>query len=416
MNKKADVQKAVMRGIVDLIRAKPLYGHVLQQLHKVFLTGDPANADPRMPTTMAVGKQPGEMLVKLYVHEAFVQEIWDKAKDENQACDQVMTVLEHEVLHLIFNHLELEFSDRLRGNVAIDLVCNSLLNQNNLPGEPCLPAKYGFEPNQSAMWYYTHLKDNKEFQNQCKNGNFGVPGLSEAAKNGHLGGMRGSHSMWGEMLKDPVMREMVKDLVRKSKELCDKNYGDVPGQVIQQIEDLFDRKASIVPWNRVLRMFAASAAESNLDYTMKRLSRRFGTRPGTRKEDVLNLAVAVDTSGSVDDNLLALFFNEIKWIWKNGAKITVYEADAQIQREYQFKGKFTGEVAGRGGTDLEPVLKEVEGKYDALIYFTDFYAPQIKHRYNIPILWVLKTDMDKSQFPYEWGKHVKIEDMNAVPA
>jgi predicted metal-dependent peptidase len=149
---------------------------------------------------------------------------------------------------------------------------------------------------------------------------------------------------------------------------------------------------------------------------MKRISKRFDCRPGTRKGDVLDLGVAVDTSGSISDDQLKLFFNEIKWIWKNGARITVYEADTHVQAEYRFKGKFTGKVHGRGGTDLEPALKKVEGKHDALIYFTDFYAPKIDKKYKIPILWVLTTDLERKDYPYQWGKFVKIQDGKAVAA
>jgi predicted metal-dependent peptidase len=66
-------------------------------------------------------------------------------------------------------------------------------------------------------------------------------------------------------------------------------------------------------------------------------------------------------------------------------------------------------VHGRGGTELEPVLKAVEGKYDALIYFTDFCAPTITKRYKIPTLWVLTEDMDKENYPYKWGRVIKID-------
>jgi predicted metal-dependent peptidase len=66
-------------------------------------------------------------------------------------------------------------------------------------------------------------------------------------------------------------------------------------------------------------------------------------------------------------------------------------------------------VHGRGGTDLNPVLREVEGKYDALIYFTDFYAPPLERRFRIPTLWVLHTEIEKSQYPCDWGRFVRIE-------
>jgi predicted metal-dependent peptidase len=157
-------------------------------------------------------------------------------------------------------------------------------------------------------------------------------------------------------------------------------------------------------------MFVASATESNLDYTMKRISKRFGTRPGTRKEDVLNIAVAVDTSGSVCDEQLTKFFNEINWIWRNGAVITMYEADADIGRSYPYRGKFNGQVTGRGGTDLNPVLREVEGKYDALIYFTDFEAPPLERQFRIPTLWVIHSSISPDAYPCDWGRVIRIEN------
>lgn len=402
-----EVKKVIVNAIVDLIRHKIFYGHILSQLSKVYIKGEKV-----VVPTMGVGKNRNDLLVKLFVNEDYVQRMFTEAKSKEQAWNWTLGILEHEVLHLVFDHLNIHFSDNTRGSVAVDLVVNSCIREESLPSmknsSPCLPKHYGFPEHESAYWYYSHLKDNKQFQNDCKNGAFGIGGMfSDAMK---------SHSIWEEAAKDPILKELIKDIVRQAKELCNKDYGNVPSEVIEQIDDILRKRKQIVPWQKVLRMFCATATESNLDYTMKRQSKRFGTRPGTRKEDVLNLAVAVDTSGSISDQQLVLFFNEIRWIYKNGVFVTIYECDAEIQKVYKFKGKFTGEVHGRGGTDLEPVLKAVEGRYDALIYFTDFYAPKIEKKYQIPILWVLTTEMSRDEFPYPWGRHIKIEDCMVVPA
>lgn len=255
------------------------------------------------------------------------------------------------------------------------------------------------------MWYYQNLKNNPKFNAMQKAGAF-KKGGSHAI----------SHDMWGDLTKDPLAKEFAKDLVRKAKDLCSNSYGNVPAGLIEQIENAMRRDKPIVPWNQVLRQFCASATESVLESTMKRISKRFGTRPGTKKEDVLNIAVAVDTSGSISTENLKTFFDEIRWIYRNGAVVTIIEADAAVARTYKFRGKWDGTVHGRGGTDLEPALKEAEGNYDALIYFTDFEAPRITKRYNIPTLWVLTSDMDKSEFPYPWGKHIKITNNVASAA
>ena len=396
-----DVERELIKGIVHLARHKEFYGHIVQQFDKIHVKGE------HRVQTAAVGREPGDRFIKLYLNHDFFGGIF-KESGPDKGRIFMLSVLEHEIMHIIFGHLFLIFQDFVRGNVAKDCVVNSYLPEDTLPGNYIHPEQYGFEKGKSAMWYYTHLRDNKKFKEQCASGAFGPGGIYS-----HI---MSSHAMGEDVKNDLVAREFMKDVIRKSKDLCNKNYGNIPGEVIAQIEDLLRREKSVVPWAKVLRQFCASTAESVLDYTIKRISKRYQTRPGTRKGDVLNIAIGVDTSGSISDEQLKLFFNEIRWVWKNGAIITVYEADCQICAEYKFKGKFTGKIHGRGGTDLEPVLKEVEGEYDALIYFTDFYAPKIEHKYRIPILWVLTTELNKSDYPYRWGKCIKIEDGKAVAA
>ena len=419
------VKKEIFRTCVDILRNKAFYGHIIQQMEKKFVD------NRHHIKTMGVGKRKGDYLIKFFINEDFVKDFYEKAKTYNEACRWLQGVVEHEVLHIVFNHLNLKLTDHHRSAIAVDLVVNSNIDKNSLPPGGMFPEDFKFPQNKDAIWYYTHLKDNKKYKDMMANGQlpFGLSGIGSCPKCGkgvkdqgqegnkcpvcgdgcRKNGAVGSHAMWDEVANDPLMKELMKDLINKAKDLCGKKYGNVPGSVIDQVEKMNQRKKSLVPWNKALRMFAASACESNLDYTLKRVSKRFGTRPGTRKEDVLNLAAGLDTSGSISNKQLAIFLNEIKWIWRNGANVTVYESDVDIQNVYKFRGKFNGEIHGRGGTNLEPVLKETEGKYDALIYFTDFYAPKIETRYRIPTLWILTNDMPEEEFPYKWGKHICID-------
>ena len=410
MSRDISVQKEVMLTIIDLIRRKPFYGHILQQMQKIHLSSK-SSGGVDMPT-IGVGKLPGEIVIKLYIFEDFIKGVWAGAKDEKHAVLMMRSLLEHETLHCVFDHFSLDFSDKLRGAIATDLAVNSFLNKDELPPGQ-FPDMYKLPFSKSAAWYYAHLENNDEFKKQKKMFGDNFSGCDKGSGS-ELGDGSGSHGMWKDLAKDPLMRDMIKDIVKKAKESCGGSYGNIPGQIITMIDDMMKRKPWIVPWNKVLRMFAASATESNLDYTMKRISKRFGSRPGTRKEDVLNLAVAIDTSMSISNEQLVVFFNEIQWIHKSGATVTVFEADTKVQRKYLFRGKFNGSVAGRGGTDLEPVLAATERKFDALVYFTDFEAPKIEKRYRIPILWVLTRNMPKEHFPYEWGKVVSIDGDKAI--
>jgi predicted metal-dependent peptidase len=394
-----DIQKELIKGIIHIARHKEFYGHVIQQFQKVYVR------HPHHVSTAAVGRFPGEKFIKLWLNLDYFEELYEASGKD--AWNFVLGAEEHEILHLCSSHLTLHFDDKVRGNVAVDLAVNSHLVENQIHEAWPTADKYNFPKGKAAVWYYENLKGNAKFQQQLKSGAFGPGGVMEW--------LARSHSGWEELEKDPIAKEFVKDVLRKARELCNKNYGNIPSDIVEMIEEMLKREKPIIPWGHVLRMFCASAMESVLEYTMRRESKRYGTRPGTRKGDVLNLAVCVDTSGSISQEMLKLFFNEIRWIWKNGAIVSIVEADCSVARgPYKFNGKWNGEVHGRGGTDLEPALALVEGKYDACIYFTDFYAPPVSRVYRIPTLWVLTTELEKSQYPAQWGRHIKIEDSRAV--
>ncbi len=200
-----------------------------------------------------------------------------------------------------------------------------------------------------------------------------------------------SHSMWGAVKGDEMTAEMIKDIVRKANETCKQmgKWGDVPGAIMQAIDECYESKKQIVPWEVVLKDFLASSSENVLDYTMKRKSKRYDTRPGTKKDDVLSVAIGIDTSGSIDNEVLEMFFSELHWMDKTGTKMRVFEWDTQVNKEYDFS-EFDGTITGRGGTDPTDFLKKAtEQKYDCIIVFTDLEFAPIKDEYNVPMLWVV---------------------------
>lgn len=407
-----NVKDEVDIGCIELMHLFPFYGHILVQLPKFYLEKkDNQYAIP----TLGVGKDgKEEMLVKMYIVEEYVKEVYGEYK-HTVAFTHLMEVIKHEIIHIVFNHLSIDMPDKARAAAAADLSVNSYCEKDNFVfkidpksgqkiSQGLFPEDYSLPPKKSFIFYYNQLLNNKKFKKQCQEGAFGVGGL--------FSDVVSSHEMWKKALEDPMLKEMVKDLVRKSAKLCreTKNWGNTPAEMIEQIDELVKLDHAILPWQSILRLFCASAMESNLDYTMKRRSKRFGTRPGTKKEDVLNLAIGIDTSGSISNEQLKMFFNELYWMSKNGAIITVFEADTEITREYPY-AQFDGKVRGRGGTDLEPILREVaDRKFDALIYFTDFYAPKISKNYGVPVLWVLsECDLNREDYPYDWGQYIHID-------
>ena len=120
------------------------------------------------------------------------------------------------------------------------------------------------------------------------------------------------------------------------------------------------------------------------------------------------MLIAIDTSGSVNNNELKEFMNEIHHVHKAGVDISIIQCDTEIRSIDDYNGDFTLNVVGRGGTDFDPVLKyfEQHKEYTSLIYFTDGEcSTSIKP--SKPILWVLSEQSSTNEgLP---GRVIKLE-------
>jgi predicted metal-dependent peptidase len=390
----SEIELETIKAIIKLMSTKAFYSHIIQQFDKVFLP--PENKEIE---TAAVGKTRSQKNLKLFINEGYFEKL---LKDPKKGKAYIISVFEHEILHVVLGHLFINFSDSVRGNIACDIVVNQYVDP--VHDDWMTHTRYSLPEGKSCFWYYEELKKNAKYQEDLKNGAFGV--------NGMFSYMNDAHSKWKGCTGDEGCESMVKDIMRKARDACDNSYGNIHGDVKAYLDTFLKFEKEKVPWNRILRLFVSQSAESNLGYTIQKISKRYGTRPGTKQEEVLNVAVTIDTSGSISDEDLVEFFTEIRAIWKNGANVTIIESDCEVGKTYKFKGKFDGNISGRGGTDLEPAMMLVDKakEFDAHIYFTDFYAPKISKKYKTPVLWVLTSDIPEDQWPYEWGKKVNIRD------
>lgn len=112
--------------------------------------------------------------------------------------------------------------------------------------------------------------------------------------------------------------------------------------------------------------------------------------------DTLSLCVAIDTSGSINDELLGVFLEEFKNIMQNfpAVQIELIIADARVHGHYTFQGgeKMDFPLKGGGGTDYRPVFDYIDSNLPLttmLLYFTDGdgWYPKINPSYEV--LWAL---------------------------
>lgn len=347
-----------------------------------------------------------------------------------------VAILKHEMLHIAMQHLGMfdQFSDKKLLNVAADLEINQYIS-TELKGSTWegldikdgefkgvkLPLKAG-----TRTYYDLLQKELDEYDKQQQSSGLGTG--SDNGGNGDVvgdekdetsnsgegsgegegfaewfrsGGNGEEHSLWEEFenLSEAEKKLIQKQIDHQLKEVAEqtqRSRGTVPGELSSYIDKLFEKVEAVIDWKQYLRRFGTRSAKIETKKTRKKPNIRFGSGPAIKIKPKRNTLVAIDTSGSVSDQDLIEFFNEIDAIHKTGTTVTIMECDSYVHRTYQYEGNKQDvlRVCGRGGTSFDPVMEEIfkaPGKYQNLIYLTDGYAPAPQRVPMVPILWVINS-------------------------
>lgn len=443
------IDDEISKAAFSLLLKEPFYAHVL--------AGMPREVTERVRTAAVAwnGQQ-----VRLLVNPDFFQ--------KSLTASQRVAVIKHEVLHVVFRHL-FRGSDRDPEieNLAADLVVNQLVPPWPLPKGVVLLNSFPelkLQPNQTLEQYYALLiKLYREMQRhgytrsvegvagepstgssdqslskkgKSKAGNgktgpsAGIPDWarktsapqSAVTMDGFLGDhSRGDHAPWangGDALGAAAGRYAVGSVLIRSRERTPPHqWGSMPASLLSELALILAERQPKIDWKRTVRIFCASSGRTKLKTTVKRVSKRYGTRPGIKVQRMQRLLVAVDTSGSIDQNMLECFFAEIHGAWRAGATVTVVECDAEVQRSYEYLGKTPTTVQGGGGTAFEPVFvwMREQQSFDGCLYLTDGCGPAPETRPPCKLLWVVPTtdgssglsaDDDESALPF--GPTIKL--------
>jgi len=175
--------------------------------------------------------------------------------------------------------------------------------------------------------------------------------------------------------------------------------GNLPKDLKFVVPEYFSHK---VNWRELLYGYIASYAKSTYFFVppnMKYLYR--GIYLPSLSSDLLRIVIAIDTSGSVDEELLKLFLGEVNAIMQSypNYEIDIITADAKIQSHNIFLpgDNLNYEVSGGGGTDFRPVFKYIDQYIDyptLLLYFTDGMGTHSEMSVNYDVLWVMPEAKD----------------------
>jgi predicted metal-dependent peptidase len=153
--------------------------------------------------------------------------------------------------------------------------------------------------------------------------------------------------------------------------------------------------ASHVPWKVLLAEYFASSFKSDAK-TWDKLSRRVPSMlPGRRREPAGIVAVCVDSSGSIDEDLFSAFFSEVDSISAvRGVERWIVVADCEVKEVLGPEDPVPTMFSGGGGTSFGPAIGRAEElSADLIIYLTDGegeYPPEP----STPVLWCFSTRRD----------------------
>ena len=337
----------------------------------------------------------------------------DPARVDEWDVPEIGAVLLHEVWHLLRDHharasaLGVTDEQRLLWNLAADAEINDDLVAAGLPlpGCPVLPASLGRPDGLLAEEYF---RTAKRSAGECDCGSG-----SDAVAREHEDGSPSEESAG----LTPTQAEMVRVSCAQAIAAEVRVRGDVPLGWQRWAEERLTAK---VDWRSVLsaqvRRCMASAAGA-VDYSWSRPSRRSvpGVLLPSLRRPVPSVAVVVDTSGSVDDVMLAQALAEIDGALSSaGARrgdVTVLSCDAAVKAAQRVRSATQVRLSGGGGTDMRVGIAAAERlrpRVDAVIVLTDGETPWPDEPLRVPLVVGLLSSCDSDVPP--WARVVQCHE------
>jgi len=373
---RVEVLDRIITARVGLLLRHPFFGNMATRLRILA-------ADDWLPTAAVDGRN-------LYFNTQFFNAMSNK---------EIEFVVAHEILHMVFDHLgRRDDRNPMLYNIAADYIVNNTLVRDRIGETPKIVDC--FQDFKYEGWTSEEVYD-ELFEEAKKNGEEYLKQLGEMLDE-HLdmdegdgkeegdGGQEGKDSNGNSVSKrkpkfsDEEMKQ-IKDEIKENMLSAAQSAGagNVPAGVARMIKELTEPKMN---WRELLRQQIQSTIRD--DYTFARPSRKGqmsgAILPGMNFSETIDIAVALDMSGSIGTQQGADFLGEIKGIMEEykDYKIKVWCFDTKVYNEQDFSAEggedlLDYEIMGGGGTDFQAnwtYMKETGYVPKKFIMFTDGYA------------------------------------------
>jgi predicted metal-dependent peptidase len=332
-----------------------------------------------------------------------------------------MFIIAHEVMHYVFNHCglsvpfrqskkvkfadgtELPYDDQLM-NVAMDLVINDLLIESKIgtfPKEGCHDTKIATHKDSFLDAYKKVFKQQQQGGGGGGGGNppGGGKGFDQLLAPGTMQGKSAEQAVQDR--SDTAWATAVAAAIAVAKA-----RGKLPAALERMFSDILEPEVS---WQDMIRaFFARKVGAGGYDWRKpdRRLIQRDIYAPQRSGNGCGDVVVAVDTSGSIGQRELDVFFGEMRGILDDVRpnRLFLVWCDAKVHHvdELDQTSDLTGlKPHGGGGTDFRPVFEWIDDNNvtpDALVYLTDGmgYFPSDEPRY--PVVW--GSIYEASKYPF----------------
>ena len=375
---RVEVYDRIIVARVGLLLRHPFFGNMATRLRILA-------ADDWLPTAAVDGRN-------LYYNTQFFNAMNNK---------EIEFVVAHEILHMVFDHLgRREDRNPMLYNIAADYKVNNLLVRDRIGTTPSIVdcfQDFKYEADTSEEIYDKLFEDAKKAGKELQELLDQLDDEGEMLDE-HLDDGDGSGDE-GEEEKDANGNNVSKKRPKYSKEELKKirdeikegmmtaaqaaGAGNTPGEVARMIKELTEPKMN---WREILQQQIQSTIRN--DFTFGRPNRKSwhtgAILPGQDFDETIDIAVALDMSGSIGNAQAEDFLGEVKGIMDQYAdyNIKVWCFDTKVYNEQDFSADggedlLDYEIIGGGGTDFMAnwkYMKETGYVPKKFIMFTDGYA------------------------------------------
>ncbi|WAE39466.1 MAG: hypothetical protein QIT36_gp042 [Methanophagales virus GBV301] len=328
------------------------------------------------------------------------EQIYVNGKYLNEATPQELMIdFAHEYLHILLHHLgnsrmqiaQNEFQWQI-ANMAADYAVNSIIKEE-------------FNRLNLGMLYDSRF-DGMTFEQIYKELLKEMQGISLSEEESKR---LESHKTWKHKKAETMNQILKQSLLRAYLQ------GTLPKGLHQEVEDMLYPP---FPISEIISSFVLEQSYSQPDF--KRINKRRYPpvlMPPIRYRSKLHIGVAIDTSGSIDKELLSEFKAGMKFLFsyfRGELEILLLQCDARLYEKriiHEPEELDSIKWQGGGGTDFRPVFNEMEHHPElrGLIYITDTFGTPPNKSPDIPVVWLVPERYRNSHRKLPFGRMIFYE-------